>query len=197
MAEATATDGPASGNPAAVGGSPLGHALRHLAVVGLGIPFVLWLIAPGSGGRPGDGQWFALILLPALIIWPLLGFRALGILVAAGMNQRTWSAARAAVERGDVRPDVVVRNGMGTGMLVLDEGARRLFLNGETYGFDEVRRLETVPVGPGFWNQFTGVPKLRLSMARGHQPVQDVGVANNAVLQQTLARVGNLLGFQY
>ncbi len=164
-------------NPSVVGPNPVFAVIGGGLTVCAGLIALIW-IAGLAGGGP-------VVLIPLILVAFVMFWTAATGLVAL-LNLRHWFAARKSVDNGDIAPDWVVRNAACTGIAMVDETARLIYISGAIVPFSDVRRLTTTESG----GQAGPVPKLHFTFINNGQTMRlTVGTDTNAALQHQFDRL--------
>ncbi len=162
-----------------------GHPFRQFAISAVKlfggmavVAGVLLLCGPA-------GVIIALLIAAA---WTFLGFFALGRAVGALINgSRHFTPALESVEAGQLGCTYAVRGTicMG-GIAVIDEPRRRIWLNGDLLGFDDISNVRWEAVGRRY--------NLNITAKRGAQPITKLVFDSEDSMRQSYARLCNTLG---
>lgn len=175
----------ARGNPAIVGMNPLGATAVGGGLVAAVLVLLMVLIGPVGG------PLILLVLGVMLVI--VLGYTLVHGM-ASLLNLRVWLQARTAIKHGDLVPGWVVRNASCSGIAMVDEGRRLVWLNGLLVPFESVERLSAQPKGVGGGG---ALPRLRFTVQHSSATrVISVAVDTNAVLESQYDRLSAALGLR-
>jgi hypothetical protein len=156
-------------------------AMRSLLVLGGGAS-VIFLTAQIPG----------INFFTFVILGPLFGFIIVPINLSAPViaffNSGKFNKARRAIASGEIHPDWVIRDAMGRGIAMVDEGAGKIFINDRVHEFDEVKSIT--------WARKNMVSKvIEFTLKEGANPVKRVFVGYWTNLDQVSARLMNSLDF--
>ena len=121
--------------------------------------------------------------IPWAFLMMFLGIRLLLLLATGGGLY--YRRTKAAIAEGRIGVSYAVK--AEDHIVVVDEPRRLLCINGEVFGFDQVKRLTTQSDGRQH--------RLVLSLNSGAKPVRNVDFVTADKLQVAFDRVGNSLGF--
>ncbi len=165
-----------------LGGNPRLHTLRFIVKLTAGGMLVTgMLIATGV-----ILDWWVLGLIGVLLgaVGTLLVPVVLVTLFLSLIPGGHFKQAVAAVQAGDLAVSWLFY-GLGTGMVVVDEPGRRLFINGSIHGFDEVKEIE--------WTTSGRPANLRIVLSSGAMPVQTVPLRSSDDASSVGHRLHNAL----
>lgn len=163
-----------------IGLSPLAVTALSLLGVGLGgILFGFLLVAMGQQG----GVIVDLILVfPWLLFLAWLGIRLLVLLATGG--GLAYRRTKAAVAAGRIGVSYFFKG--HDHVIVVDEPRRLVCVNGEVFGFGDVKRLNM--------QSQERRHRLTISLASGADPIKVADLRSESDLRVAFQRVGNSLG---
>lgn len=172
----------AASAPGWIGTPPLKQASWLFIVIGPGI-FMLGAMMVGSERDT------AIIVVLGLIPWGIASLwclvRLLG-LVAVGSDSN-YAQTKAAIRKGRIGVSYFIRDWLGNNVIVVDESRRLLCLNGDLFGFDDVKTVG--------WQSANNKHQLEFTLKSGADPLRIVTLNTVDEVKAAFARLGNSLGF--
>jgi hypothetical protein len=135
----------------------------------------------------GKGGFFVaafLTLIPVLMA-PVYFGTIMGALINGG---RYYTPAIDAVASGEINCTYALRGSICKGgVLIVDDGQRRLWLNGEVLGFDDVKSVG--------WRSVNREHALNITLRKGASPVTSLHFDTQQQAENACGRLSNTLGF--
>lgn len=159
--------------------------LRQCFLTILGVAVVGGLLTLMFAGAKGGAQIIALFIgLPSMLAVCYLGIRLIVLLLMAGGPG--YAKTHRAISEGRIGVSYLLRDGLGYNFVVVDERRRLLAVNGDVFGFDDVKTVG--------YEVTDGRHPLEFTLRTGDDPIRvaDLGTEDN--LKRGYARLANTLG---
>ncbi|MGF7213646.1 hypothetical protein GGE65_008292 [Skermanella aerolata] len=162
-----------------LGSSPGKNSIQMLIIIVLGGASLIFILMQYAGDF-GKISGFVL-----LILWCISLPFVIGSALAALLNTSVYRKAQSAVRNGDVTPTWVVRNFLCNSILIVDEGHKKLYINGKICNYADVKTIEC--------SQHKGKNFLSIILKKGQNPVNNIMMDDEASAKQAFERLENSL----
>ena len=159
--------------------------LKRWSRILLGVVVGGGLMTALFGSANGSARVIALFFaLPTIAGTCIIGMMVLALLAFSGGSSHRLT--RNALEEGRIGITYLLRDPKGRGYVVVDEDRRLIAVNGDVFGFDEVRQVGC--------QDLPGGTRLDFTLRSGPEPVRSAVLGGNHYATSAYAKVVNTLG---